>query len=71
MNPIACWKSLIGRRLPAEFWQALLLVHDEWNQRQFSNLHFAPWEVRGDEFQNALRTLDCWLDVAISEGWLE
>ena len=57
-----------------EVWQALLLIFNHYQ------LHLElgrPRDSRGGQGEipskilTAIRLLDCWLDVALYEGWLE
>ncbi len=47
---------------PAYFWQALLEIRNHYFEREL---------VAKSQILESLRTLDCWLDVAIEERWLE
>lgn len=55
-------------RIPREFWEALVTVH---NYLFMSALREAPRGVRHERIAEAFRAMDCWLDIAIEEGWLD
>lgn len=58
-------------RIPREFWEALLTIHNQF----FINVLCVYYdERRGKQILPVLqsfRTVDCWLDIAIEEGWLD
>jgi hypothetical protein len=47
---------------PAYFWQALLEIRNHYFEREL---------MAKSQILESLQTLDCWLDVAIEEKWLE
>lgn len=57
-----------------EVWRALLLIY---NHFQFSQELARPRNLRGgqgdipSQILAAIRLLDCWLDKALQEGWME
>lgn len=57
-----------------EVWLALLLI---FNHFQLQQELYGPRNSRGaqgnipNQILAAIRLLDCWLDVAIQEGWME
>ncbi len=58
-------------QLPRELWEALLNIHNCFFD---CVLEASRTRSNGKDFEHLLRsfrTLDCWLDVAISEAWLE
>jgi len=58
------------RQPPAEFWQALLTVHnDVIGSDLFSSCQL--WKSRGKAFLDSLRLIDCWIDEAVDRGWLD
>ena len=60
--------------LTPEVWRALLLI---FNHYQLSQELACPRNLRGGQggipskILAAIRLLDCWLDVALQEGWME
>lgn len=72
---------LTHRPLPAEFWQALCVVHNHLDLHELTPPRFDRWTINPDilsawdeppvSFHEARQILDCWLDVAISEKWLD
>ena len=53
------------------FWQALLAVHNQYFEDELRHYRNLPPEERCGHISEAFRTLDCWLDVAIDNGWLD
>ena len=57
-----------------EVWRALLLIY---NHFQLSQELARPCNLRGglgdipSQILAAIQLLDCWLDIALQEGWME
>lgn len=58
-------------RIPREFWEALLTVHNYLFMRVLHDDRIASRGVRSERIACAFQTMDCWLDIAIEEGWLD
>ena len=71
MNPLRRLKSLMNRRHAADFWTALRRIRHELKWHEITNHEFPLWECSAEDIQDALRTLDRWLDVANEKGWGE
>jgi hypothetical protein len=55
-----------------DLWRALLTIFNHYLQGNLGSPGFAPeGDKPPEEVANALRLLDCWLDAAIDNGWLE
>ncbi len=58
-------------RIPREFWEALLTVHNYLFMRVLDDDHFVQRGPRSERIAKAFQTMDCWLEIAIEEGWLD
>jgi hypothetical protein len=55
-----------------DFWKALITIFNHYLVEELGLLRFQPEEQSvSEEVANALRLLDCWLDTAIDNGWVE
>lgn len=69
MNPVRRLKTLMNRRDPADFWQAILLIRDELNECDLETIADAAYDVGPDALFDAIRLLDRWLDIIIHKKW--
>ncbi len=58
-------------RITREFWEALFAIHAHYFHRELDDFHFEVADARVNHILSSLRTLDCLLDIATEEGWLE
>ncbi len=58
-------------KIPREFWEALLKIHNHFFDRVLCVYHDAPDGKPIKPVLESFQTLDCWLDIAIEEGWLD
>jgi hypothetical protein len=58
-------------KIPKQFWEALLTIHNHFFDNVMCVYYDARHEERIKPVLESFRTLDCWLDVAIEEGWLD
>jgi hypothetical protein len=55
-----------------KLWKALLTIFNHYLVEELGSLRFQPEEHKvPEEVANALRLLDCWLDAAIDNAWVE
>ena len=52
------------------FWAALIAIHSYYFEDELLDYQSSPKELRRRHIFKALRTIDCWIDVAIQSGWL-
>ena len=54
---------------PPYFWEALITIHNHFfNPITTDHHHIRNWPLSDTKVQEAFRTMDCWLDVAIAAG---
>jgi hypothetical protein len=58
-------------RIPREFWEALLNIHNNFFDCVLTTSHERPDSKQFEHVLRSFRTLDCWLDLAKEEGWLD
>ena len=65
----------IGSQPPlptTELWDALIVIFKHYFLEELGRFRFYPDGMRPPaKVVEAVRLLDCWLDVARSEGWLD
>lgn len=58
-------------RIPKEFWEAMLNIHNHFYDHVRCNYYEAQYGKQVKPVLDSFRVLDCWLDIAIEEGWLD
>jgi len=58
-------------QLSRELWEALLNIHNLFFDPVLDAYYGQPDGKLFEHILRSFRTLDCWLDVAIREGWLD
>jgi len=58
-----------ARRTDASFWQAMLAVHREYFENAL--IDYGQSGRPSQHIYHQLCTLDCWLDIAIEQGWID
>ena len=53
------------------FWRAVLEVRNYLFEDEYHDCRARPHSERAGHIFEAVQVLDCWLDVAIEEGWLD
>ncbi len=67
-KPIGCQPPLPTR----ELWRALLEIHHRYLIHKVARIVPEPdGSLRPRRIQEALWLLNCWLDFAVSEGWVD
>ena len=56
----------------SELWRALLEIYNHYLRSELADYRYLPDVIRPPRrVREAVEILDCWLDMAVSEGWLE
>ncbi len=58
-------------RITREFWEALTAIHNHYFHRELHDYHITVGGGRADHILSSLRTLDCLLEIAVEEEWLD
>ena len=62
----------MNTHMSRELWRALLVIHNHYLLEKMISYYSWPRHKRPpDNVIEAIKLLDCCLDVAIQEGWLE
>ena len=55
---------------PRVFWEAVLQIHNHYFGPNLREYMLLPFEQQSGHIFRSLQVLDCWLEVAMSEGVL-